>query len=42
MDWVLIYFSHMFLLQGGSDKEKENQLRAEIKQILKEASSLSQ
>jgi len=32
----------MFLLQGGSEKEKEIQLRAEIKELLKEASSLSQ
>ncbi|KAK7250763.1 hypothetical protein RIF29_33421 [Crotalaria pallida] len=30
------------LIKGGSDNEKETQLRAEIKQLLKEASSLSQ
>jgi len=32
----------MLLLQSGSDKEKEANLRKEIKELLKEASSLSQ
>jgi len=32
----------MLLLQSGSDKEKEAELHREIKELLKEASSLAQ
>jgi len=32
----------MIFQQSGSDREKEDRLRAEIKQLLKEASSMSQ
>lgn len=39
---VALTSTRMILLQSGSDSEKEIQLRAEIKQLLKEASSMSQ
>lgn len=32
----------MLLLQGGSDKEEKAKLHREIKELLKEANSLSQ
>ncbi|TKY68067.1 hypothetical protein E2542_SST10964 [Spatholobus suberectus] len=38
----LITFGHMIFLQSGSNNEKEIQLRAEIKQLLKEAGLMSQ
>ena len=42
IDYDIKFFSVMLLLQSGSDKEKETKLRGEIKELLKEASSLSQ
>ncbi|KAL9327198.1 hypothetical protein ACSQ67_007843 [Phaseolus vulgaris] len=45
INWLnlnLKLYSFMLLLQSGSDKEKEAELHREIKELLKEASSLAQ
>uniref|UniRef100_K7MGR1 Uncharacterized protein n=1 Tax=Glycine max TaxID=3847 RepID=K7MGR1_SOYBN len=41
-NWIDHSRSCMLLLQSGSNEEKETKLRVEIKELLKEASSLSQ